>query len=418
MQAPVWASGFQTTFHSVSSFSRGLGGAGVSGDDLADIYYNPAAASLYEGTGFQIYAGSGNVENTFNNLGSTQTLAGSRLPNVGLAQGLDEDFPGASFQFTKKLDSGALKGWTAGLALGNAFGNQTEYPVNWVGRRHAVDSQLTVLDFNPVLSYQVSPTVTIGGGLSIQRSDATLSQATFTGTPVEPVSTLEGSDTAIGFDIGATISAGKNRFGLSYRSQVEHTLEGTLTAPNPANLSLQSLPAQAEITFPETVYISGVFPVSEKTTLSWTSRWTRWSRNQEIRITDPSGLQTFSLIPQNWGNTWLHGVGVDHRVNSVWKFRLGLMVDSTPIPSPELRTPRQPEGDRFWIGVGASANTRYGVFDFGYLRGDVDDVLINNTIPLAASSGLPASVFGDTLRGEYVDTSVNFVGIQFRRSWQ
>ena len=409
----VYSSGFQVSFQSVSSFSRGAGGAGVAGDDLADIFYNPAGIRLYKDSEFQFFLSRLHIESNFTNTTSSQTIGGVTQPSVGASQGLDFDTSSGGLQYVHKTNGSSP--WTFGASIAPAFGNENKYDTNWIGRRHALVSDLEVFDYNAIVGYEVNEKLSLGAGISFQTSEATLSQATFTGTSAEPTSTLKGDDTGFGFNLGAMYEHGRNRFGISYRSYVKHTLDGRLTGPFGPGLSSASVPASADITFPETIYLSGRFPLTsdDKWVLSWTSRWTRWSRNQEINIVGADGNQ-LSSISQNWNDVWLHGLGLEYKMTERLKLRTGLTIDSTPIPSPEFRTPRQPEGDRVWISVGASYAKKNWVIDVGYQHAEIDDASINRTIPLLPSQGAPANVFGDTLTGEYTDAKVDVIAFQFR----
>jgi long-chain fatty acid transport protein len=407
------ASGFQSSFHSVSSFSRGLGGAGVSGDDLADIYYNPASLSLYKPGSWQVYFGYGSIENEFNNKGSSRSVLGTSSPSDGDVQGIDEPTPGFSFVYIPET---FLQGESHrfGMFFGNVYGNNNSYDSDWIGRYHAIDSKLLVLDFSPTLSFQISENTSAGIALSIQMSKAELSQAQIVpdgsgGFLSDGKSTVEGDDTAIGIGFGLVHKAGNATLGFSFRSGVEHKLEGDLKITGTPVDNKYS--ANAELDLPETVYLSAKFDFDsyEKWNLYWTSRWTNWSRNKELRV-EIDGLSADSVIPQDWDDTWLHGVGVSYQYNDTWKFRFGLTVDETPIPNAELRTARLPEGDRKWVSLGFSkAVGSNGLLDVGFNHQILDDADINNT----KQDLVPTGAITDTLSGTYEDGEVNIIGVQY-----
>lgn len=114
----ILAAGFQTSFHSATSLSRGLGGAGVQGDDMADIYYNPAGTTLYSNGQKQGYLMVGDFSNRFTNTGSTQTLNGITLPGTGQSGGIDESVVGMSYQYTAPSNSNSSAGgYSSGTPL-------------------------------------------------------------------------------------------------------------------------------------------------------------------------------------------------------------------------------------------------------------------------------------------------------------
>jgi len=409
--AALNASGFQSSYHSVSSFSRGLAGAGVSGDDLADFYYNPAALSLYSPGNWQAYLGGGPFENDFKNKGSTRSFGG---PSDGIDDGIDEDILAGSAQWIPKE---FLQGdnFRFGIFFGNAFGNENEYDENWIGRYHAIKSSLRVYDLSPTVSFTIGKKkkTSVGITVSIQRSTAEISRALIVPTMPDGKATVEGDDTAFGIGFGLIHEIKNATLGVSYRSRVKHTLEGDLTIEGTPTLD-GKYSAKADLDLPETVYLSGKFGFKnhKKWTLYWTSRWTRWSRNEELKIEVSDPAISDSITPQDWDDVWLHGIGTSYQYSEKLKLRFGLTVDQTPIPSAELRTPRQPEGDRKWISFGIShAFDNGGVLDVGFNHQIIGDGDIDNTATILES---PFTVT-DTLTGTYSDGSFNLLGIQYRK---
>ena len=48
---------------------------------------------------------------------------------------------------------------------------------NWAGQFEARTSELRTYNFNPVASYQLTPTLTVGAGAQVQYAEATLKSA-------------------------------------------------------------------------------------------------------------------------------------------------------------------------------------------------------------------------------------------------
>ena len=66
-------------------------------------------------------------------------------------------------------------GLSVGLGLNAPFGLATEYDRDWVGRYHAVESDVKTLNINPSIAYKVDDHLSVGAGVSAQYIDATLS---------------------------------------------------------------------------------------------------------------------------------------------------------------------------------------------------------------------------------------------------
>ncbi len=75
-------------------------------------------------------------------------------------------------------------GYKLRFALGvNApFGLETDYNDGWVGRYHALQTQLSTLNVNPTIAFEPIPGLSFGAGLQLQYADAKLSNAVDFGT--------------------------------------------------------------------------------------------------------------------------------------------------------------------------------------------------------------------------------------------
>ena len=67
--------------------------------------------------------------------------------------------------------------WFVGLGLNAPFGLKTEYDPTWVGRFHAIKSELKTINVNPSIAFKVNDTFSLGAGVNYQRVNATLSNA-------------------------------------------------------------------------------------------------------------------------------------------------------------------------------------------------------------------------------------------------
>src|SRR5262249_50344708 len=131
------------------------------------------------------------------------------------------------------------------------FGLQTDWPNGWVGRYHARFSQLQTYNFNPSLAVRVTDWLSLGGGANAEYLNATLTNnldlgsicqiqggqagipASFcTALKLSPQKadgyvSLKGNSWAAGYNFGALFSpTAGTRIGLSYRSRMQHTVNG------------------------------------------------------------------------------------------------------------------------------------------------------------------------------------------------
>jgi long-chain fatty acid transport protein len=395
-----YGAGFQISEVSVSGLGRAFAGAGVAGDDLSDMFYNPAGLHLSSGRGFQ--AGLSLID-------SQSAFSGTATPFGGPSAdgGETSVVPNLFYTFP---ENGALR---FGIGLTAPFGLATEYAANWAGRYQGQRSELTTIDINPALSYKVSEKLSLGAGISAQYADAELSQARFLGpgTP-DGKSTVTGDNWGFGFNLGALlVPVPKTRIGLGYRSKIDQSVEGDLTVVSPTGGLLASSGAKAEVSLPETVYLGLAQGVGDRVDLLASVRWTRWSRFEELRIMFDNGLPD-SVTEEKWDDTVTLSLGVNYRLNTNWLLRAGYARDESPV-SETYRTVRIPDSDRDWFTLGASFKAESGMtLDFGYAYLSGDSASINETTVIAAPPTSP-SVVSSNLMGTY-DGNASIFGIQLQ----
>ena len=204
------AAGFQLTEQSSLGAGRAYAGAGIVGDDLSAVHYNPAGMTLLEGTRFQ---------------------AG------GVWIGLNADY---SSDISGESENGRLKGqmipagyvthqvndqiWL-GFGMTVPYGMGTEYSRDWEGRDRGTSAKIYTFDMNPNIAWKVSEYISVGAGVSVQYAKAKLgmgmmahgAEAQILGTDIAHAK-VEADSWDWGYNLGIMISpTDKLRFGLAYR---------------------------------------------------------------------------------------------------------------------------------------------------------------------------------------------------------
>jgi len=94
------------------------------------------------------------------------------------------------------------------------FGLTTEYDDNWVGRYHALLSEIETININPGLGYKLSERVSIGGGINVQMVDARLTNAVDFGVilggaelsqTLDGESDLDAGTSSVEFNVGGLV---------------------------------------------------------------------------------------------------------------------------------------------------------------------------------------------------------------------
>ncbi|WP_280567780.1 outer membrane protein transport protein [Chromohalobacter sp. 296-RDG] len=391
------ASGFQVREQSAKALGNAMAGAAAGAEDVSYMTFNPAAIGNVEGT--QIAGGISYLDANFELTDASASPAGSPVSydRGGSREGGEEAWV-PSFAFKTRLN----ERFDLGLAISAPYGLSTKYDKEWIGRYHAVETELETIDIQPTLNYRATDRLNLAVGLRAQYADATLSNAIDLGGQGalasvpgaapganDGMAEVTGDDWGYGYTLGALFQATeRTRLGISYRSEVELTLDGDVdySSSDPvgqqvlANSSLQDAGGKADITTPANLNLGIYHQLTDRLALMANAEWTEWSSFKELTV--ESGGRELSTTTENWDDTWAFSVGANYRLNSQWMLRTGLGVDESPVPDSEHRTPRVPDADRRWATLGATwmPTSEFGV-TAGYMRvfGDDGDIDQNAT---------------------------------------
>lgn len=345
------AAGFMLTEQSAGSLGRAYAGVGVDGTDISGVFYNPATMTLHPGTQIQAGFVAVGLDLAYEgNNGATENGAANTQPIP---------FGYISHQMTDNM-------WI-GLSMTVPFGMGTEFDDNWALAGRGISAQVLTFDFNPNVAWKLSDKVSLGAGLSIQYASADLKMKQYQAAD-QPIASLDSEvdadSIAWGWNIGLMWSPLDNlRFGLSYRSSVNHNADGDLTIDN-ARIAMAGASeglarvygsmgvydASATLATPAWAMATAAWDVNDLVSLYATVRWTDWSSFDELTIKSV----TSSTITNKWQDTYLFSVGTDLRFTNWWTFRAGIGYETSPIDNPEYRTAIIPDADRWWFALGSS----------------------------------------------------------------
>lgn len=352
------AAGFMLTEQSAGSLGRAYAGVGVDGTDISGVFYNPATMTLHPGTQIQAGFVAVGLDLAYEgNNGATENGAANTQPIP---------FGYISHQMTDNM-------WI-GLSMTVPFGMGTEFDDNWALAGRGISAQVLTFDFNPNVAWKLSDKVSLGAGLSIQYASADLKMKQYQAADqgiASLDSEVDADSIAWGWNIGLMWSPLDNlRFGLSYRSSVNHNADGDLTIDNarinaiPITAAMAGVSeglarvygsmgvydASATLATPAWAMATAAWDVNDLVSLYATFRWTDWSSFDELTIKSV----TSSTITNKWQDTYLFSVGTDLRFTNWWTFRAGIGYETSPIDNPEYRTAIIPDADRWWFALGSS----------------------------------------------------------------
>ncbi|WP_416426361.1 outer membrane protein transport protein [Pseudomonas sp. App30] len=394
----LFASGFAINETSISGMGTGFAGRSSSADDASTIYGNPAGMSRLKKAqatvGAAVIDAKTDISDTKATLGGKE--GGDMVPVTTVPMGY----------YVQPIDDH----WAFGVGFYVPFGLITDYHSDFAGRYYANKSKVSVMTFQPTVSYAFNDIVSIGFGPTINRIDGELSSMvpnSFTPGTNDGKVKINGNDTAIGFNAGILVQATPTTsLGLTYHSKVDYHLDGDTKVTGGTfsllGLSGHSYDASLDLDTPESVD----FSVTQKLGDDWTvyagSTWTRWSRLKDITVENKgvpallSGSLSTITEEQNWHDTWAHAIGAAYQLNKEVVLRAGYSVDQSPTNNVD-RSPRIPTGDRQAVSFGVGYTPVENItLDFAYSYLWEESVKINevSATKLAYSSKYKNSASG------------------------
>lgn len=408
---------------SASRLGTAFSGTAAAADDASTIFYNPAGMAKLTGSEFLVVGSGVLIGSEFKN-GNSQAAFGQPLGNDGGDAGGWNAVPAGYFAMPLN------DRFAVGLGVNAPFGLKLEYDDGWMGRYQALNSEIQTYNFNPSLSWRLSKQLSLGVGANYQRIQAELTNAVnYTAVVAQGLQALvaagqvpasavpgligdnlgleghtevRGDDSSWGFNAGLLYEfSDDTRIGLSYRSSIDYTLEGSvrfrpatatnaigagiIAAASAPGATLATGPATVDLKLPD-IATASLYHRMGQVELMADVAWTGWSSIQELRIVRDSG-QVLSVTPERWEDTWRYAVGATYQLNDQWKLRGGLAYDETNVPN-STRTARLPDSDRTWVAIGAQWNPGNSwVVDVGYAHLFAKDASMNQDDGNAAARG-------------------------------
>lgn len=412
----AFASGFQLLEQNASGIGNAYAGSAAVAENASTIFYNPAGMTKLQSREFSAGVSLVRPGFEFSNQGSVIA------PATGTGNGGDA---GGWAVVPNGFLSWALnKDLYVGIGISAPFGLKTEYNDDWVGRFQAIKFDVKTININPSIAYRLNDVVSLGAGVNWQKIEAQYVRQLATAVGVFPANNTIAQNTRVKLDIdddswgwnaGAMFDLSPtSRVGVSYRSAIKHTLEGTLNF-DPTTL-VANVNAKAAIKLPDTLILSGTHRLSDQVTLLGDISWTGWSSIPKVDIvrTSSGGTPTTAAgttaqtLETKFRDTWRVAVGGTYHYNNAWDLKFGVAYDQTPVRGTSERLVSLPDNDRVWLSVGAQWKlSKEARVDFGgaylYVR---DTNIDNNQTALARGR----------VTGSY-DSNVWLLGAQYSQSF-
>ena len=395
------AAGFQLTEQSVAGMGRAHAVAGIVGDDVSAIHFNPAGMTLLHGLQTTVAGTYVSLDIDYKGLNGARENGRDKPASIPAAF--------LSYQVNDSL-------WL-GLAITSPYGMRIRYGSDWSENQRGISGSVTTVDINPNIAWKVNDYISIGGGVSALWTHSKIKS----GLPAKQTQALpaalgggsldiplggqfeyKGSDWMFTYNLGLMVSPTEDlRFGVSYRSSAHVTARGDYYIRGNAVINGEG-DGKGRLQTPETVYISATWKPIQKLRLSGLARWANWKKFENMRFSMdnlsnlhatqgamdlaqsfPPALAQGAIgaiqsklgnvnIENNWKAAWLFSLGADLDVTDQWTIRGGVALETDPIKQQNLRTALIPDTKRLWLTCGLSwkPTPKWQVdMAYGHIRG-------------------------------------------------
>ena len=338
---PVLANGFYVPVQAPEATARGNAWLATA-DTASAVYYNAAGlAQLREAEvvvgaygirlGIEAETASGNYEND-----ATWNV----LPQIYGAVPLND-----------KL--------VMGFGLNTPYGLATDWGSNTQFRMLAITTELEYMTGWLVMGYQLTDTLSIGGGMGIHHADMSLRQGL---TPLPATDALEfnGDGQALSWTLSAMWKPNEcHSFGLVYRSTSDFSLEGRTRA----TVFPMELPASVDLITPSNLAFGYAFRPNTDWSFEANIEWVNWEELNTLVLSQARLPNT--ALPFNWDSNFIYSVGCTRFLENGWHVSAGYNFIENSQPDATFN-PGVSDADRHWINVGFGRKTESFDFNFAY----------------------------------------------------
>jgi len=353
--APVhaMAGGFYIAEQSVKGTGRAYSGE-VADQGAESLWWNPASIGGLQGSsssfGISGILPSANIAN--NNTGiirpgqTTPAAVGGDQINTNPVIRAGVPSGAMAHSLTKKL--------AVGLAITAPFNFTTEYPTTSWTRYSALYTRLRTIDIQPSAAYMLTPNLSVGAGINIERVSANFTNAVANASPLLPDGrqALAGTAWDVGYSVGVQYRKGPLSLGVSYKSAIQHHVSGNMQISGlvyPLASYNMAVNTTANFKTPWQVVFGGRLAVSPKLTLNAQATRFGWSEFSAINLGAPFN----AAMPENYRDTWTVALGADYQIARKWTLRAGVARDDSPVRN-DQRDARVPDSNRWVLALGAT----------------------------------------------------------------
>ncbi|WP_068861460.1 OmpP1/FadL family transporter [Thermodesulfovibrio sp. N1] len=365
----TYGSGF--AIYTQSSSSLGQSAATIAHtEDASAIFFNPALINKLEGTQIQI-----GTTLMFPNRKFTSDYSGKTYKEE-----TDLHFP-STFYMTHKFNEKV----SVGLGVFSPFGLGTKWPDDWEGRYITTKADMKTYNINPVISLQITPDISLAGGLNILYLDTTLEKKLNFSPLPDGNQKFKGDGMGFGCNFGVLVDLTKDlSIGASYRSRIKVDIDGSLTHNLPSPLLSDLFPntnGKVQLTLPAQFHFGVFYKGLDPFTFEIAMRWEGWSSYKELKLDleQPIFYSNTLITPKNWKDTYSFNVGIKYQINETLALLAGYLYSGNPVPDSTFE-PTIPDANTHLLTAGILIKKKNFNFDISYAYQKLQNRKKNNTI--------------------------------------
>ena len=383
----LFAAGFQVPEQGVAAMGMGSAFIGKA-DDPSAIYHNPAGLTQLQGT--HVY---GDV------VGITVAASYTR-EGFDKQENKDDLIPVPLLAVTTDF-GGRFGNIVAALAVNAPFGLRNAYDEQGPQRYITTNISLVTLYTGPYVGWQITPNLSIGGGVQYVYASAEIEQKINYGVFLDPrlnenpdydgkLSVEKATDNGFSANAGLLFTPiDALSVGVSWRSGIELDIEGDVKLTIPAGVTqlsgglLQSLSLDGKTTvaLPQTVGAGVAYRLTEQLTVSADVNWINWSVYENLDFDfDPDVLYLPDTEgPRNWDDAIAVRLGAEYWIADKYALRAGYLFDQSPVPDNTLG-PELPCADRNGISLGGGFRLNNLTIDLAYSHIFLEDRSVSESL--------------------------------------
>lgn len=301
----------------------------ATADNPSAIYYNPAGITQLKGQNASVGLYFISASTRF------ESPTGAKAETDASFQAVPQVY------YTAAIENTPL---SVGLGIYAPYGSGIDWGKNPPFKTVAQSGKLLYLTANPVIAWQICPTLSIGAGPTINYSKANFKRAI--GLSPHDEFKFEGDDIDYGFNAGLRWQPHEQwAFGFKYFSATTLDYQGESEAKPYA----KTTDTHAEIKYPQSVTLGVSYRPTENWNLEFDIDWTDWDTLDKIVFHGNTGGPTPLVL--NYRSSFMYELGITRKLGEKWFASAGYIYSENSSPDPHFN-PLLPDSDLHLVSAG------------------------------------------------------------------